>query len=422
MKIAGLILAAGKSTRFKGATPKFLHLLLGRRIIDYVTDAMRPFVDALFYVSSPAYLVHPDAIIQHDPQGTGHAVMTALSHIKADKVLIVFGDTPFVSSETIQKMCVSTAAITIAAFKTDRLDQPYGRVDPVSKKIIQYKDASDQQKQNPLCHAGIMIADYQVLDDFLPRLSTNNKAKEYYLTDVVNMFEGEVGLVEGTEEEFIGIDTRQDLAVASALRNDRLIKQHMANGVTFQGPASLAYDTQLGVDVEIGAHVVFGPGVIIESNTRILPFCYLENCHIKSDCMVGPFAHIRGGSQLEEGAEIGNFVEVKKSIIGKKSKAKHHTYLGDALIGECVNIGAGTITCNYDGQRKSQAVIEDGAFIGSNVNLIAPITVGAGAYIGAGSTVSKDVEPGTLVVERGEEKRKVRYSTMDANRGCDLLS
>ena len=182
----------------------------------------------------------------------------------------------------------------------------------------------------------------------------------------------------------------------------------MENGVTFQGSASLSHDTKLDVDVEIGAHVVFGPNVIIESNVRILPFCYLENCHIHSGCSVGPFAHIRGGTVLHEGAEIGNFVEVKKSIIGKKSKAKHHTYLGDAIIGDRVNVGAGTITCNYDGKNKSQTVIDDGVFIGSNVNLIAPITVGEGSYIGAGTTVSKDIAANTFVVERAEEKRKIR--------------
>lgn len=407
MKIAGLILAAGKSTRFKGGTPKFLHLLLGKRIIDYVTDAVSPFVDELFYVSSSQHLVHPDAIIQKDPRGTGHAVMTALPHIKADKILIVFGDTPLIARETIQKMCASTAAITIGAFKSYRLEQLYGRVDPISKKIIQYKDASEEQKHNPLCHAGIMIADYQVLADLLPRLSTDNQAQEYYLTDVVNMFDGKIGLVEGTFEEFMGIDTRFDLAMASAFLHHTLQMQHMANGVTFQGQGGqLAYDTKLGVDVDVGADVVFGPHVIVESNVRILPFCYLENCHIKSHCVVGPFAHIRGGTVLDEGAEIGNFVEVKKSTIGKKSKAKHHAYLGDAIIGERVNIGAGTITCNYDGKHKTQTVIEDGAFIGSNVNLIAPITVGADAYIGAGSTVTKDVESSTLVVERAAEKRK----------------
>lgn len=406
MKTVGLVLAAGKSTRFKGNTPKFLHFLLGKRIIDYVTDAIHPFVDELLYVSSPEHLVHPNAIIQKDPRGTGHAVMTALPHIKADKVLIAFGDTPLVTSETIQKMCASTAAITIAAFKTYQLDQPYGRVDPVSKKIVQFKDASDHQRQNPLCHAGIMMVDTQVLAGLLPRLSTDNQAQEYYLTDIVNMFEGEIGLVEGTADEFMGIDTRSDLLTASTLLQMRLILGHMENGVTFQGSISLAFDTKLGVDVEIGANVVFGPNVIIEPNTRILPFCYLENCHIKSNCTIGPFAHIRAGSQLEEGAEIGNFVEVKKSIIGKKSKAKHHAYLGDTVVGERVNIGAGAITCNYNGHRKSQTIIEDGAFIGSNVNLIAPITVGAGAYIGAGSTVGKDVEPKTLVVERAEEKRK----------------
>lgn len=413
MRIVGLILAAGKSTRFKGSTPKFLHLLLGKRIIDYVADVVRPFVDELFYIASPKHLVHPAAIIQADARGTGHAVMTALPHIKADKVLIVFGDTPFISPETIQKMCAFTTAITIAAFKTDRLAQPYGRVDPVSKKIIQYKDASQEQKQNSLCHAGIMIADYQVLVDLLPHLSTDNQAQEYYLTDVVNMFDGEIGLAEGTEEEFIGIDTRQDLAVASALLNAQLIKKHMSEGVTCHDPDSivLSHDTRLNVDVEVGANVVFGAHVTVESNARILPFCYLENCHIKSHCVVGPFAHIRGGTVLDEGAEIGNFVEVKKSMIGKKSKAKHHSYLGNAIIGDHVNIGAGTITCNYDGQRKAQTVIEEGAFIGSNVNLIAPITVGAGAYIGAGSTVSKDIDPGILVVERGEEKRRNRNGT-----------
>lgn len=406
MKTAGLILAAGKSTRFKGSTPKFLHLLLGKRIIDYVTDAIHPFVDELLYVSSPEHIVHQNAIIQENPSGTGHAVIIALPHIKADRVLIAFGDTPLITPETIQKMCSSTAAITIGAFKTYQLDQPYGRVDPVSKKIVQYKDASEEQKKNPLCHAGIMMADTQVLADLLPRLSTDNQAHEYYLTDIVNMFDGEIGLVEGTFDEFMGIDTRFDLNIASSLLLHKLSMKHIENGVTFQGPVTLAFDTKLDVDVEIGANVVFGPNVTIESNTRILPFCYLENCHIKSGCCIGPFAHIRGGTLLEEGAEIGNFVEVKKSIIGKKSKAKHHAYLGDAVVGERVNIGAGAITCNYDGKNKAQTVIKDGAFIGSNVNLIAPITVGEDTYIGAGSTISKDIESDTFVVERGEEKRK----------------
>ena len=410
MRTVGLILAAGKSSRFKGEKPKFLHALLGKRVIDYVTEAISPFVEDVFYVSSPEHIVYPGAIIQKDPRGTGHAVLKALPSIRADKVLIAYGDTPFISPETIQKMCSSKAPITLGVFRTKWPDKPYGRVDPQSKKIIQYKDASGTEKENPLCHAGIMMVDYNVLSDLLPQVSTNNKTMEYYLTDVVNLFEGSIELIEGSEDEFMGIDTRQDLAIATKILNQHLIKKHMANGVTFQNPDStyLSYDTQLGVDVEVGAHVVFGTHVIIESGTRILPFCYLENCHIQSQCQIGPFAHIRGQTELAEGVEIGNFVEVKKSKIGKKSKAKHHTYLGDAVIGERVNIGAGTITCNYDGKHKFQTIIKDDAFIGSNVNLIAPITVGTRAYIGAGGTVSKDVPNDTLVVERAEEKRKPR--------------
>jgi len=406
----GLILAAGKSTRFKGTTPKFLHTLLGKKIIDYVADGVRPFVTNLFYVSSPEHLVHSDAIIQHEAQGTGHAVMVALPKIKADRVLIVFGDTPFISPNTIQKICKSTTDITIAGFKTSQLDQPYGRIDPISKKIVQYKDASEDQKTNPLCHAGIMMVRYEILADLLPRLSANNHAKEYYLTDIVNMFTGEIGVIEGAENEFMGIDTRQNLASASKFLNKQLIKEHMEKGVTFHGSDStyLSHDTQIGVDVEIGAHVVFGKNVVIGSNTSILPFCYLEDCHIQSNCYVGPFAHLRGGTFLDEGAEIGNFVEIKKSKIGKKSKAKHHAYLGDTIVGERVNIGAGTITCNYDGHKKSQTIIEDCSFIGSNVNLIAPITVGKNSYVGAGTTVSKDIDADTFVVGRAEEKRKNR--------------
>ncbi len=404
----GIILAAGKSTRFKGDKPKFLHLLLGRPVIDYVTQAIKPFVNTIIYVSSPEYPVHPEAIIQKEALGTGDAVKVALPYVKEERLLIAFGDTPLVSQTTIKNLLAQQTDMTIAVFKTKDITQRYGRFDPASKKIIQYKDATDTQKANPLCHAGIMVVKREVLANLLPHVSNNNEAKEYYLTDVVNMFEGKIGVVEGSEEEFIGIDTRENLSQACEILNKWLIKQHMDNGVTFDDPNTtrLSYDTQIGLDTQISPHVVMGPNVSIGSKTRILPFCHLEDCTIKDNCIVGPFAHIRSKSILDDGAEIGNFVEVKNTTVGRKSKAKHHAYLGDTIMRSNVNIGAGTITCNYNGQTKSQTIIHDGAFIGSNVNLIAPITVGENAYIAAGSTVGRDVEPNTFVIERSDDKRK----------------
>jgi len=340
-----------------------------------------------------------------------------LPHVKKEGyVLILFGDTPLILKETLGRMLElghsrpDMAVILLGMRPIDR--QNYARLilneKEELKEVIEHKDLTPSQKEISLCNSGVMLVQAKLLESFLSALIPNNAAKEYYLTDIVKIarLNGySCGMVEGDSSEFMGINTRQDLAKAESILQNRWRDQAMSEGVTLIDPQNIyfSYDTKLESDVTLYPFVVLGPNVKIGKGAEILPFCRLSNASVGPQAIVGPFAHLRGGVHLHEGAEVGNFVEVKNSIFGAKAKAKHLSYIGDTNMGAKANIGAGTITCNYDGLNKFKTTIGEGAFIGSNSSLVAPLTIGDNAIVGAGSVITKNIEGGALGVARGEQ-------------------
>ncbi|HYD17395.1 MAG TPA: bifunctional UDP-N-acetylglucosamine diphosphorylase/glucosamine-1-phosphate N-acetyltransferase GlmU, partial [Patescibacteria group bacterium] len=291
----------------------------------------------------------------------------------------------------------------------------YGRMmmdeDGTLKKIIEWKDASEEERKITLCNGGIVCGDGGRLFDWLDQVGNDNAQKEYYLTDLPQIARKDnrtTHVVEISEEETAGVNSREDLANIERLMQQRLRKKHMANGATLTDPASVffCHDTVIGQDVTIGPNVVFGPGVTIASYVEILPFCHIEGASIAEGASVGPFARLRPGTVLGAESKVGNFVETKNAQLGAGAKASHLSYLGDATIGARANIGAGTITCNYDGYLKHKTVIGQDAFIGSNTALVAPVTIGDGAIVGAGSTITKDVAADALALTRAPQEQR----------------
>ncbi|MBL8676869.1 MAG: bifunctional UDP-N-acetylglucosamine diphosphorylase/glucosamine-1-phosphate N-acetyltransferase GlmU, partial [Alphaproteobacteria bacterium] len=344
--------------------------------------------------------------------------------------------TPLIQQETLERMfefVEKKPEMVVAVLGMCPLDkQNYARLRLNDKgdleEIIEDKDASPSQKELPLCNSGVMLVRGDFLHEALPALTPNNAAKEYYLTDLVKIARQKkylCGVVEGEASEFIGINSRQDLALAETCLQKRFREKAMEKGVTLLDPQTIyfSYDTQVEQDVILHPHVVLGTGVTLEKGVEILSFCKLADSHVGPNVVVGPFAHLRGGVSLQEGAEIGNFVEIKKSTFGPKAKAKHLSYIGDAEVGPKANIGAGTITCNYDGLNKFKTEIGEGVFIGSNSSLIAPLSIGDYAIVGAGSVVTQSVEGRALAVARApqtifeggadkfRDKRKLRKDT-----------
>lgn len=418
-----VILAAGQGTRMKSDLPKILHPLGGRPAVYYVLDLahqMNP-QDVILIVSpSLKDLKTPfshHTVVQHPAQGTGHAVMCALPYLRAEgHVLVLYGDTPLIQKSTLDHMMAMSknhpdlAAMVLGMRPKD--PQNYARLLVNEKgeleEVIEYKDLSPSQHDIPLCNSGVMLIRGDLIGSLLTSLTPENAAKEYYLPDIVRIARQNgyrCGVVEGEESEFMGINTREDLAQAESTLQKRWRKQAMIDGVTLKDPNHIyfSYDTKWSSDVTLHSFVILGPGVNIEKGAEILPFCQISDTHVGRDTVVGPFAHLRGGVHLHEKVEIGNFVEVKKSTFHSKAKAKHLSYVGDANVGTGANIGAGTITCNYNGFRKSETQIGEGAFIGSNSCLVAPVSIGDYAIVGAGSVVTQDVESHALAIARGKQ-------------------
>jgi bifunctional UDP-N-acetylglucosamine pyrophosphorylase/glucosamine-1-phosphate N-acetyltransferase len=356
-------------------------------------------------------------VVQHPAKGTGDAVRWAVPHLKDQGyVLVLYGDTPLVRKETLDKMMNKAqhhpemAVILLGMHPKN--PQHYARL-LLNKKgeleeVIEEKDLTVAQREISLCNSGVMLIRADLLNSLLSALTPDNAANEYYLPDLVKIARKmgySCGVVEGEESEFMGINTRQDLAKAEYILQDRWRDQAMTAGVTLKDPHHIyfSYDTQLASDVTLHSFVILGPGVVIEKGAEILPFCQLSNTHVGPRSVIGPFAHLRGGVRLQDEVEIGNFVEVKKSTFGSKSKAKHLSYIGDAEVGAETNIGAGTITCNYNGFKKSKTNIGEGVFIGSNSCLIAPVSIGDYAIVGAGSVVTQNVESHALALARGKQ-------------------
>src|SRR5499427_4607213 len=430
---AAIILAAGSGTRMKSALPKVMHPLAGRPMIAYLMDALRPPSPAATVVvvgpgmDGVARIVVPaESVVQDPPLGTGDAVRTGLQALKSrvapagsiDEVLVIYGDTPFLATETLQRLLAerrrTSAAILVAGMRPADPGS-YGRFvmdrDGTLERIVEAVDAGPEERAIGLVNGGIMVVEARDLSELLDALDSDNAKGEFYLTDIVRIARRK-GLdcraVELPAEELIGINTRAELAEAEALMQRRLRHAVMAAGVTLIAPETvfLSADTQLGRDVVVEPNVTFGPGVTVGEGARICSFSYMEGAAIGAGASIGPFARLRPGAVLEEEVHIGNFVEVKAARLGAGAKANHLTYIGDAEVGARTNIGAGTITCNYDGFNKHRTTIGEGAFIGSNTALVAPVTVGDGAYVAAGSVVVREVPADALTIARGQQVDK----------------
>lgn len=417
---AAVILAAGQGTRMRSSLPKVLHALAGRPMLGHVgavVGALNPgrivVVTAKGKEQVAAAVPGAVAAVQDPPLGTGHAVLSAkpaLQGFEGD-LLVLFGDTPLVTTETLKAMLdarAKGAAVVVLGFRP-KDPAAYGRlvVGPNGlERIVEFKDANAEERAIGLCNAGVMALDGVHAFELLEAIRNDNAQREYYLTDVVGLARARglsCAVVEGDAEEVLGVDSRQALAGAEAIIQRRLRAAAMANGVTMIDPDTvyLSHDTRFGRDVVIEPNVFFGPGVTVGDDVVIRAFSHLEQATVARGATVGPFARLRPGAVLGEEAHIGNFVEVKAATVEAGAKVNHLTYIGDARVGAKANVGAGTITCNYDGFGKYHTDIGAGAFIGSNTALVAPVKVGDDAIVGAGSTITEDVPPGALAVVRG---------------------
>jgi bifunctional UDP-N-acetylglucosamine pyrophosphorylase/glucosamine-1-phosphate N-acetyltransferase len=427
-KIACIVLAAGKSQRMKSALPKPLHQLAGRAMVQHViaaAEGLNP--EKIIVVTGPGMeemqqAVKPHATaIQQVANGTGGAALAAAEALKGFKgdILIVFGDTPLVTTETMKRMVdirrqFPSVGLAFSGMRPADAGT-YGRMildeDGTLKKIVEFKDAMPAEKDITLCNGGIVCADGAKLFDWLSQIGNDNAQKEYYLTDLPAIARKDnrtTQVVVVSAEEMLGANTREELSRLEHLLQEGLRRKHMLNGATLTDPSSVffSFDTVVGQDVIIGPNVFFGPGVTIEDGVEILPFCHIEGANISSGAKIGPFARLRSGTDIGEKAKVGNFVETKNAVVGKGTKVNHLSYIGDAEIGDKTNIGAGTITCNYDGFMKYKTRIGKDVMIGSNTALIAPVTIGNGAYIGAGSTISDNVPENALGITRAPQITK----------------
>lgn len=423
--IAAVILAAGKGTRMKSDLHKVLHPIAGRPMLLHLmasVDALDP-AKKVVIVGDKASQIEAalagsaDLAVQDPQLGTGHAVQQAeqaLAGFDGD-VLILYGDVPFVPTATMQAMidrlnASDAPAVVVLAFEPADAQQ-YGRVitegDRVTK-MVEHKDATDAERAVKLCNSGLMAAKARDIFALLARVTDDNAAKEYYLVDIVNIANADgrhCAVVKTDPYDVAGINSRGELAAMEGEWQARRRVSAMAEGASLIAPDTVwfAWDTELGRDVTVEPNVFFGPGVKVSDGVKIRANSHIEGAIIGARCEVGPFARLRPGTILGEKAKIGNFVEVKKAVLGKGAKANHLTYLGDATIGAGANIGAGTITCNYDGYFKYKTEIGENAFIGSNSALVAPVKIGRDAIVAAGSAVTRDVADGELRLVRGEQ-------------------
>ncbi|MEQ1725335.1 MAG: bifunctional UDP-N-acetylglucosamine diphosphorylase/glucosamine-1-phosphate N-acetyltransferase GlmU [Sphingopyxis sp.] len=430
--LAAIILAAGQGTRMKSDTHKVLHPLAGKPMLHHLLDSVAALGAARTVVVVGAGGEQVEASVagrdvsiawQREQHGTGHAVAQAKDALSgfAGDVLILYGDVPLVSAATMQRMIDRLnfgiePRCVVLGFRPDDAGA-YGRIiaegDGRITKMVEYKDAGEGERAVTLCNSGLMAARSSDLFVLLDAIGNDNAAGEYYLPDIV-MLPGQSSAVIEVEDaaEVAGVNSRAELAALEGVWQARRRLAAMADGVTLIAPDTVwfAHDTLLGRDVTVEPNVWFGPGVSVADGTTIRANCHIEGASIGAHCEVGPYARLRPGTVLEERAKVGNFVEVKKSRLGKGAKANHLSYLGDATIGAGANIGAGTITCNYDGYFKYPTVIGDGAFIGSNSALVAPVTIGAGAIVGAGSTITADVEADALALVRPPQTAKAGWA------------
>lgn len=428
MNLTTVILAAGHGKRMKTTCPKISHTLGGKPLLQHVIDlALTLDSQKIIPVISPDFqqkdnFSHEKVTfaVQKVAKGTGDAVKSALDHIgDNESVLILLGDVPLLTIETVQKFLQKFTLlphdIHVMSF-SPYYANAYGRLiteDDCVLEIKEFADANEEERKLRLCNSGIFALKGALLKELIKNLQPDNNQSEYYLTDIVKMAKDK-GIstrhmcVDANEVK--GINTLVDLAKAENIWQNRERAKHMLQGVKLIDPKTVTfhYDTIIESDVVIEPHVIFGPNVVVKKEAAIYGFCHLSDVSVGVKAKVGPFARIRGGAKLEEEAEVGNFVEVKKSHFGVRAKAKHLSYLGDCILEEKVNVGAGTITCNYDGVKKSTTHLKKGAFIGSNTSLVAPVVIGEAALVGAGSVITKDVPDGMLALGRCHQVIKTR--------------
>jgi bifunctional UDP-N-acetylglucosamine pyrophosphorylase/glucosamine-1-phosphate N-acetyltransferase len=440
-----VVLAAGKGTRMKSDLPKVLHELAGAPMLAHVLMAagsagvsraalvVGPGMDA---VVEAGLSVDPDAqvFLQPEQMGTADAVKAAAPAYDSvsGPVIVLYGDTPLLRPETLKAVLGEIDAgadLVVIGFEADD-PTGYGRLlfDEKSRLsgIREEKDATIAERALTLCNSGIMaFRSGAGLSDLIARIGNDNAKREFYLTDAVALAyqDGlQTRVVLSNGEEVLGVNSRSELSVAEGLMQRRLRTAAMEQGATLVAPDTVffSFDTIVGRDVLIEPNVFFAPGVLIEDGATIRAFCHLEKCHVGADAKVGPFARLRPGAQLAAGAQVGNFVEVKNATLAEGAKVNHLTYIGDASVGPKANIGAGTITCNYDGFAKYRTEIGAGAFVGSNSSLVAPVKIGDGAYVGSGSVISKDVPDDALALSRPKQEERLGWAEKARNeRGRD---
>lgn len=417
-----VILAAGMGTRMKSRHPKAMQRLGNRPMISHLIETAQQVVDRIVVVIGPdmddlARQVAPhETVIQAERLGTGHAARVGTDVLGEGKAVILYADNPLLTASTMHRLLEAQHNGNCLSLLGMHPENPghYGRIitgaDGRVERIVEYKDALDQEKQVTLCNAGMMCADVQNIKKWLTDISPNNAQNEYYLTDIVALAarQGKVTYVEGAEEELAGINSRAELAQAEARLQQRLRNRAMERGVTLVDPAStfLSADTVLAPDVIIEPHVFIGPGVTLEEDCTIRAFSHLEGCTVKTGAMIGPYARLRPGTICRENSHVGNFVELKNTDLGIGGKANHLTYLGDSSVGADSNIGAGSITCNYDGVFKHKTVIGERCFIGSNSVMVAPVRIDDEAMTAAGSVITNNIPSGALAFGRARQTNK----------------
>ena len=432
MARALIILAAGMGTRMNSDLPKVLHQIAGAPMLVHAMKAGQSLAPertvvvaghGASAVEKAAKAYDPDALIalQSEQLGTGHAVAQArdaLAGFEGD-VIVLYGDTPFISAETLAAMTAARLTHDIVVLGFEAADPGrYGRLIVVNDqldRIVEFKDASHEERAVTLCNSGVICADAATIFNLIDAVKNDNAAGEYYLTDTIAIarLRGlSATVVRCDEAETLGINSRAELAQAEAAFQSRAREAALADGVTMSAAETVffAHDTVIGRDTLIEQNVVFGPGVTIESGATIRAFSHLEGCHVSRGSVVGPYARLRPGAELAENVKVGNFVEIKNAQIEPGAKVNHLSYIGDATVGARANIGAGTITCNYDGVFKYQTMIGADAFIGSNTMLVAPVTIGAAAMTASGSVITRDVPDGDLALGRARQENKPKFA------------
>ncbi|MBV9509513.1 MAG: bifunctional UDP-N-acetylglucosamine diphosphorylase/glucosamine-1-phosphate N-acetyltransferase GlmU [Caulobacteraceae bacterium] len=427
---ACVILAAGKGTRMKSPTPKVLHQVGGRSMVDWTIDAAEALgcspIVVVIGAGNPALRAHvvkrlgeAAVAVQDPPLGTGHAVLAAKAALEGftGDVLVNYADGPLLGEAEIEPLFdlrKGGADLAVLGFETDRPDA-YGRLvlgeGGALLRIVEAKEASKAELAIRACNSGVLAAPAHLLFDWLSKVGADNAKGEYYLTDVVGLANSAGRAVRAAfapEAAFKGVNSQAELAEAEAAFQARRRTALLAEGVTMPAPETvhLAFDTQIAAGAVIEPYVVFAPGVVVEGGAVIRAFSHLEGCRVRAGALVGPYARLRPGADIGEEAHIGNFVEVKKVKVGHGAKANHLSYLGDGSVGAGANIGAGTIFCNYDGFDKFETHVGENAFVGSNASLVAPVTIGDGAFTASGSVITEDVAPDALALGRGRQVEK----------------